>query len=29
METTTKDGSQKYNATLMFIGKFSKVSHAT
>ena len=30
METITlKDGSKKYNATLMFIGKLSKVSHAT
>ena len=30
METTTiKDGSKKYNATLMFIGKLIKVSHAT
>ena len=26
---TLKDGSKKYNATLMFIGKLSKVSHAT
>ena len=30
METITlEDGSKKYNATLMFIGKLSKVSHAT
>ena len=30
METITiKDRSKKYNATLMFIGKLSKVSHAT
>ena len=30
METiTVKDGSKKYNATLMFIGKLIKVFHAT
>ena len=30
METITlKDCSKKYNATLMFIGKLSKVSHST